>query len=320
MRPSNGSRTSDSSSQYAKGVWWAVVSAIFSAWFMIPWKLASTRGPTGVTVFAMLVFAAMCNAALYPLLKHRRENQPSAAVRGDSQTTAPKHREWLVALVLALCTLFGNELSARSIAEVTGPVLNVLLRTEVVWIALLSALFLRERTNTRFWSGATLAGLGLFVLHDPLASSAEIGAPGLWLGLLSALVFSVMAVVTRKYIHEVDTVRLNLRRLLISLPLCVVGGTSIETLLGADPQQLVYASLAGFCGPVVSRLCLMQSARYVEARITAVTVQLAPPFTVALSFLFFGELPQAREWLGGALMLLGVVLTIAPVRSSLRAS
>lgn len=85
-------------------------------------------------------------------------------------------------------------------------------------------------------------------------------------------------------------------------------------------MQVLYASLAGLCGPVLSRLCLMQSAKYVPARISAITVQLAPLFTVGLSLLVFDELPASREWVGGALMLLGVVITVVPLWPRLRPS
>jgi len=218
-------------------------------------------------------------------------------------------------VALAVCTLLSNEFSARSIVEVSGPVLSVLQRTEVVWIAIFSTVVLRERTNGRFWFGAGLAGAGLWLLYDPVANPSSLHALGLMLGLLSAIVFSVMAVITRKYIHEVRPVRLNLQRLLVSLPLCMLAGANVQQVVHADKTQLWFAALAGLCGPVLSRLCLMQSARYVPAHMTAMIVQLAPLFTVALGFLLFGELPAPREWGGGALMLAGVVLTVVPFGS-----
>jgi len=161
-------------------------------------------------------------------------------------------------------------------------------------------------------TGMTVTGISTFsIVRTSVVLRSRLNS----LGLLSAIVFSVMAVITRKYIHEVRPVRLNLQRLLVSLPLCMLAGANVQQVVHADKTQLWFAALAGLCGPVLSRLCLMQSARYVPARMTAMIVQLAPLFTVALGFLLFGELPAPREWGGGALMLAGVVLTVVPFGS-----
>jgi drug/metabolite transporter (DMT)-like permease len=54
----------------------------------------------------------------------------------------------------------------------------------------------------------------------------------------------------------------------------------------------------------------MMSAKFVEARITALAMLTAPPLTLVLAYLLLDELPLAREILGGMVMLVGIAIPI----------
>lgn len=293
--------------EFRRGVSWALLSAFLYAVFTIPWKLSSERGDAAVSVLALVVSAAVFNA-LASLVQRRPQGLASSA---GAQLT-PTGR-LLLALALAAMTLLGNMFGSMSVALVSAPVLSVLQRTEVLWVGLLAALFLGEVLEGRFFFGVLMSAAGLTVLQlGGGAGQVQVSLSGTLYGLLSAVAFAVMAVLTRKYITRINPVRLNALRLwlalLIWLPLY---GTRLRG--DFDTLQLAYGAVAGVIGPGLSRICLMLSLRHVEARVAAMVVQVAPVMTVLVAFVAFHELPSTHDLLGGLLMVCGVLVSVLPV-------
>jgi len=160
-----------------------------------------------------------------------------------------------------------------------------------------------------FWIGAGVALGGLVLLNDPF-SAAEARAAGIAWGLFSAVCFASMAVLTRKFIHHIDVVSVNALRLWLSVLLWFAWNGVPGELLEATPRQVAYTSLAAFCGPFAARLCLMTSARYLEARMTTLTTLAAPPLALLFAFVALNDLPSAQELLGGAVILCGIAIPI----------
>src|SRR6185369_6491728 len=100
-----------------------------SAAFMIPWKLATRHGESKDLVLVLLLSAALLNTAVLPVSR-------GSGARRWSRTA------WGVSIGLAFVTLLGNEASAAAIARISGPVLSVLQRFEVVIVGLLAWLVL----------------------------------------------------------------------------------------------------------------------------------------------------------------------------------
>jgi drug/metabolite transporter (DMT)-like permease len=73
---------------------------------------------------------------------------------------------------------------------------------------------------------------------------------------------------------------------------------------------MLYGSLAGFFGPFMARLCLMNSAKYIEARVTTLVTLAAPPLTLVIAYILLSDLPNAREIQGGIVMLVGISIPV----------
>ena len=117
------------------GITWALVGALGGACFVIPWKLAGEFGQPAHSALILLVSAAIASTmlAVGQLFTSKRRRLRITAV------------ELGVAGLLATVTLFGNLASARAIALLSPALLNVVLRTEVIIVAILAWLFLSER-------------------------------------------------------------------------------------------------------------------------------------------------------------------------------
>ncbi len=278
-----------------RGVAWAFASACAIAAFVVPWKLAAQHGDSRVNTLVLLASAATFTTLL-------------TVVR---QRALPRFRAFdlRVAAVLAFFTLLGNLASASAIQLVSPALLTVVQRSEVIVVALLAWPVVGERIDRLFWLGAALALAGLVVLQDPSALG-EPRAVGMGWAVASALCFGSMAVITRKFIHRIELVSVNALRLWLSVAFWFALNGLPETLGRISFRQAGYAALAAFFGPFLGRLCIMTSARYIQARVTTLVTLAAPPLTLGLAYVVLSDLPSAREIEGGTIMLVGIAIPI----------
>ncbi len=283
------------SNHHLLGISWALASAFGIAAFVVPWKIASAHGDSTTNTLVLLLAAAIFNSLL----------------TAYQQRSFPAFR-WFdlrVATALAAFTLLGNLASANAIEQLSPALLTVVQRSEVIIIALLAWPIIGERIDRRFWLGAALAACGLLLLQDPLAGGEPRAAGMAWAGA-SALCFSALAVITRKFIHRFDTVSVNALRLWLAVALWFLWNGFPAELSEISTRQVGYVSLAAFFGPFLGRLCLMTSAKYVEARISTLATLAAPPLTLALGYAVLSDLPSAREIQGSMVMLIGISIPI----------
>lgn len=284
-----------------RGLFWAGASALGGGCFAIPWKLASGVGDSSTSALILLAVAASANTLLVAVRHWTRTGSGFAIGRSDLG----------VALLLAVFTLFGNLASAEAIESLTPALLNVLLRAEVILVALLGWLVLGERVDFRFWIGASLAVMGLVVIQGPLGSQGLRGILGSGTGaaLGGAVCFSSMAVVTRHFIHRIHPVTVNALRLWFAVALWFVMNPP-PVLAEVPGEQILFAGLAALAGPFFGRLCIMQSARYLEARVSVLTSLATPVLTLLLAWAVLGDWPKHFELVGGAIMIGGIAVPL----------
>lgn len=287
--------------QARQGVAWALFGAVMGAAFVVPWKLASAHGEPRVAVLVMLTSAAVFNSLL--ALLQRARATPAA-------NDASWRNTMLLAAAFAVLTLMGNACSAEAISRISAALLTVVQRCEVLLVALLAALLLREPITRPFWAGTLVAGLGLWLLRGDAARASEFDPLGVLYGLGSAGCFGSMVLLARRFIHGVHLLPFNALRLWLSVALWF--GIHREAPAIADlPLPLLWgAASAGFFGPFLGRLGALQSSRYIPAQLTTLLSLATPVFALGFAFVALGNLPSARELVGGGAMLCGVAIPL----------
>ena len=203
-----------------------------------------------------------------------------------------------------------------SALRLSPALLTVAQRSEVVLAAVLAWPLLGERVDRRFWLGAAIAAGGLWVQVAPGATLGFAGSGLAW-ALGSAVCFSSMAVLTRKYIHRIDPVAVNGLRLWLSVGFWFALYGFPADLREISSAQIFYTGLAAFCGPFAGRLCMMIASRHLEIRLVTLCLLLSPVLTLGLAWAVLSELPSGMTLLGGAIMLAGISI---PVVGTLRSS
>jgi drug/metabolite transporter (DMT)-like permease len=182
------------------------------------------------------------------------------------------------------------------------------MRSEVFIVALMAWPLIGERVERRYWLGAGLAVAGLALMQDPMAG--VLHASGIVWAILATTCFSAMAVFTRKVVDRLDIVAVNGLRLWMAVAMWFALNGAPPELMEMELSSVGYSALAAFFGPFIGRLCLMQSARYVEARVTALANLGSPVITLVLAWAVLDDLPTGHELLGGLVMLVGIAFPI----------
>lgn len=233
----------------------------------------------------------------------------------------PKRHQWFRLIVVALCTgvlHFGlNFWAIRESGNLASPA--IVLQSYIPLATVLAVVFLGEKIRWRTWTGIGVSFAGVMVLgFDPMVLASPFA---LMLMLLSALALAVGTVVMRG-LSGMHPIGMQGWVALIAIGPLIIWSALIEE---GQWEAVRHASLVAWFG--VAWACLIASLlghavfywlvqRHPVSTLTPYLL-LAPVFAVLLGIAFWGDRPGLRLYVGGA-MVLGGVLFIA-LRAQVRA-
>jgi drug/metabolite transporter (DMT)-like permease len=283
-----------------RGAGWTVAGAFWAAAYLIPYKAAAEAESAAAVVLPLLLWAAVLTsiAGMYRL-----------PVRID-------RRSCVVAVALAVLTIIGNQAIAEALSQVEPGIVSVLLRTQVLLVALLGWWLLRERVTVRFWLGTLLALAGTVLIKRLSGDSVGPALSGVLWALLGALSFALMQVIIRRVIHRIDPLLVNGLRLWLAVILLLCWPHRASALLALSGRAWLLTGAAALVGPFLSRLCLMWALRHIPVAHSTLMTLVGPLFAFTLSFLFFGSLPSLIEVIGSLIILAGISLPVVEMTRS----
>ncbi len=282
----------------------ALIAAVFAAIFLLFFQDANAVAPREATVLVMLCVATLFNGAFAASRLRRSERQPSH-----------RRANLRAAVVLGLLTIGGNIGVAEALGHLDPGLTSTILQTQIFVVGLGAWAFLEERITPTFVIGATFAVAGFAVLSLDDPGAARVSVKGVLFALVASVSFGAMLVYTRKVIRDIDPVFVNVIRLVLAVAVLGIYLLPQGVLAEVPMRAWLMAAAAAFCGPFVSRLCLMFAARHITASRTKLITLTTPVFAFVLSILVLGVVPAAREIVGALLILAGVVLPLAGARA-----
>ena len=172
-------------------------------------------------------------------------------------------------------------------------------------------LTLGHRTRWPTVAALGLAGAGAYLLTAPDAGGLNRG--DLWT-LVTAVVFGAQIVAVREL-----AVRFDARRLVWLQTAGTALAAALATLVferAAIRWTPAFAALLAYCAvfpTAVALLWQMRAQRYMSAGRAALIFCFEPLFAAVTSWLVVGERLSATQWLGGALILFGMVAADLPL-------
>ncbi|WP_321921573.1 DMT family transporter [Burkholderia sp. BCC1998] len=199
-----------------------------------------------------------------------------------------------------------------------GEVLRVMLLFYLTpaWTAIYAHFLLRERLT---WAGAALAALSIggamLMLWSPQLGVPLPANPAEWAGLAAGLSFAMSNVLVIKASRELPEMRAEMRTATLFGGAAVFG--AVASLFEGLPAAPAGSQL-GVAAAIIAAIGVTMAAnnllvQYGLARVPANRASIIMLFEIVITALsawvFASELPSAREWAGGACIVLATLLS-----------
>ena len=214
---------------------------------------------------------------------------------------------WLLALVAGYTNI------SYVLAVIDGEVVRVMLLFYLspVWTIFLAHFMLNEDTQKRHYIAVFISLIGAFIMFWEPGYLIHLDSKSDWLALSSGLGFAITNVMTRK--HEHMTV--NQKALAIWLGVIVVAMICIMFDKNAMPTLDFFRPVDAAIMMVIA-LSLFLSTLLVQFGVTQIKAVEASSFflfeivvAAISSYFLVGESIALKEWLGGILIIAGVILS-----------
>ncbi len=224
--------------------------------------------------------------------------------RQEVFTTSPK--SFLLIMILSILFSFGIYTFISSLKLIEPATVSFLSRFEVLITLVFAFIFLKERLRPIEIIGGIITIGGLVVLKfktNMLISQAAT------LMILSGFFFAAAEIIIKKYIDKVGTIRFVFWRNFIMI--FIFYGILVyhnQQLYLPDNKTLLIIAAASFLLPVMGRITYIEALKRIKISRAALITQATPLFTATFALLILGTYPTPIEWLGGGLIILGVVV------------
>jgi drug/metabolite transporter (DMT)-like permease len=174
-----------------------------------------------------------------------------------------------------------------------------------LFVTLLEPWFFRERWRWRDLVTAALVVAGLSLIIPNFDFSNNITQGAFW-GILSGFVYAVLCIMNRKMLETQSALTLTWGQHL------TVGIILLPAVLwiGKMPswQEIRLLAFLGIVCTALAHYLFIRSLSFVRAQLASVVTALESVYAILLAALILGEVPGVRTLLGGAVILVAVVL------------
>lgn len=211
--------------------------------------------------------------------------------------------------------MFGWFVSISGLQHLDAPTAAFISRFEFPIVMMISMLFLKEHLGKIIYPSIFISIVGILVmteegiLKDVLSQSVGKNW-GIFLVMVSAFGFAFGELGTKFMANLVDSRVFTFLRNILIFPLFLSFAYYKEGFTAPAMEGLKYAALCALAGPVLARICYMESLKRISLGHATVFTQLEPVHSFFFAFCLGMELPDGREFLGGVLILLSCLILV----------
>lgn len=218
----------------------------------------------------------------------------------------PSRGEWFAGLLLGALLGVGFATQAVGLAYTTASRSAFIVALSSVLAPLVAFVAVRERLS--WWTVAALglATAGIYFLTDPGAGGLTRGD---WWTLITALVFGAQIVA----VHELG-LRFDIRRLVFIEIVVVAVGVGVAAPLlepvrfAVTTQSLLALAYCGVAATAVALLLQMRAQKDLSSGRAALLFCTEPVFASLASWLWLGERLSLTQWVGGGMIVVGMLV------------
>lgn len=209
---------------------------------------------------------------------------------------------WLILIPLFVSSFIFWLYSVKKIGPVNTDFVNLV---GFLYMIVLGTVFLKEKFKSLEIVSALLAIFGLIIITFNPAES--LGIKIIFI-LLSTIIWNTSTFIVKTKIHHIEPVIFIFIR---NISLVVILGLYIilfGEFIEIKGTILLIALLVPLFSTVLQHLTMFQAYKYADYSKLAVIMTLSPFIVIIYSFFILGYIPNNYQWLGGGLVVLGVVM------------
>ena len=216
------------------------------------------------------------------------------------------HLEMIGGLICGLCLFAGYAFQNYGLMQTTPSKSAFITSVSVILVPVLLSVFRIKKVDFKIWVSVSLATIGLYVLLNPSGGEINIGDI---LTFGCALSFAIHIIAQDYYLSKGSSIA----RLFLSQVMFVSLFSSLSVFIFESPeiiisQRLIIAILVtGFLATFVAILLMVWAQTILNANQTALLLSLEPVFAALFSTTFAGEILGVYGWVGGMIVVLGIV-------------
>jgi drug/metabolite transporter (DMT)-like permease len=259
----------------------------------------------GVGFEGVVAIRAALSLPLFWWLALRRESWRQIA-------ETPRSAVLMAAMAGALCYYVGALLDFAALTMIDASVERVIIFSYPAMVVLFTSVRDRQLPSGRVLAATAFSYLGIFFTMGGLDfEELRANLLGALLVIASALSYAIYFIVSEKYTRSVGSARFTLLAM-TAATVClvphytVVHGTGEIANLGIEAWLLLLA-IAVFCMFLPASF-QAEGVRRIGAQRGAVLSTVGPPTTVVLAWALLGERLSAWQWVGMALIVLGILV------------
>jgi drug/metabolite transporter (DMT)-like permease len=267
------------------------ISALSLSAMFVRWADA----PGAVTGFYRLLFSTIFLAPLF--------------VRQQKMLEPIDKRYYIFPLLGGLFTAFDFAFWNSSLKFTTAANATLLGNTSPLWVALFAFFVLREKLRGTFWIGLLIALTGaVLVMGSDFLNHPTLGL-GDVMASTAAIFYASYQLVTQRGRKYIDPLRYTW---LVGVS-AVIGMFIMNLVLGNQltdyPARTWGIFLAtAVVSQMIGYLAITYALGHLPASIVSPTLVGQPILTAVLAIPLLGEIPNATQWVGGAIALVGIYL------------
>ena len=283
----------------------ALTLVLWASAFVAIRHLGHTFSPGGLSLGRLVVGALALGAVL--------------ALRGagGGRRRLPAARDWpgLVAIGLLWFGLYNVALNAGE-RRVDAGTAAMLIQLSPILIAVLAAVFLRERASLMLGVGLVVAFTGVVVIAVSTSDAQHRDPLGVLLCLVAAAAYAVSLILQKPLVGRLSALQVTWAACTVGAVACLpFAGQLLDDAAGASAADLGWVIYLGLFPTAIAFTTYAFALSHMSVGSLSVTTYLVPVITVLMGWALLSETPPAMAYVGGALCLAGVALTRRAPRS-----
>jgi drug/metabolite transporter (DMT)-like permease len=231
---------------------------------------------------------------------------PLFAPRGRREIASVSPKTLGLIFFLSISFSLALSLNMAALKSMEPATVSFLSRFEVVLTVILAFFVLKEKLSLIEILGGAIALGGILVLKYKTNIVISRGATMM---VFSALFYATSEIIIKKNIARISTVGFLFFRNLFLIPILyaaiLIKG---QRPMLPDSKTIFLISLAALLLPVIGRATYQLALKRIDISRAALISQATPICTAIFAFLILNSLPSPIEWLGGGLIIGGVLI------------